>query len=259
MRKLGLPTMKYNSPRISEGEEIYKIKERIVDCFSRVDFESAKLELVKLESLVRCEDAINRQYLERQNAVLAFKLKKIDAEEFCRRTIKAFQETYAGDIKQLCRMPTLEERYSLNHLAISYWEMGKIETGIGLFQQILKSYGKSKIAQKYHFRAIIMILRNYLMMLEENGDLDEAWDIIKQEMELEMRAFRVSGLDIVSSEMMCIYEKQELEQDSKKKAIEKYLRYAFYVSDLLMKKQDNAQYERYYRANIDNNISWYSN
>lgn len=257
MRKLGLPTMKYNSPRISEGEEIYKIKERIVRCFSQLDFESAKLEMAKLELLVDKEDAINCQYLARQNAYIEFKFNKISAQEFCERTVKALQETYAGDVEQLQRIPTLEERYILNNLAISYWEMGETEKGIGLFRRLLKCYETSKVSENYHFRAIVMLLRNYLMMLEESGMLKEALEIIEKEVKLEAQAFRVGGLDVVSAEKMCIYEQMDLDSETKKKAIAKYLQYAFYVSDLFMRKRDNAKYDKYYRTNIDSDIEWY--
>ena len=210
-----------------------------------------------MKLLIDSAIAYSRQYIARQEGLLAFELKQIDASTFCEKEIKALKETYAGDIEKLYRIPTMEERYIFNNLAISYWQMGRNNKGIELLRNVLNCYEGSAVTRKYHFRSLAILYRNYLRILEESNCVDEALSIADKEIRMEIDALRAGGLDIVSSELMCLYEKMSIDEEHKKKAIEKYLRYAFYISDLYNRKTDNKIYDKYYRENIDPDIQWY--
>lgn len=257
MKKLGLPGEKYHSQRVTEGEEVYQIKKDILHYFTIHDYESAKLELEKLELILGTEDKISEQYLMRQKTMLAFELNQIDAKEFCAQTIEALRKTYAGSIEKPLRIPTLGESEIFNNLAISYWQMGEVDKGIKLFESTIHCYETSKVAKRYHFRSMALLLRNYLRLLEESGKGEHALEIGALAMRIEMSAHRGVALDFICSELMCVYEQMGKENPKMKKAVEKYLRHAFYISDLFMRKMNNQIYDEYYRENIDNSIKWY--
>ena len=257
MQRLGMPLEKYNSPPVSEEKEIYEIKKKIIDYFSIHDYEAARIELEKLSLKVESNDAITVQYLMRQNAMLEFELNQISPEAFCEKTVNALKKTYAGDLTELPRIPTQGEIEIFNYLAIAYWQMGEINKGISLYEKLLTAYANTSVIEKYHFRGLALLIRNYLRLLEESGETDKALEIAERELKLEILALRGGGMDIVASEIACVYEKMDLEENKKKKAVEKYLRHAFYLSDLFMRESDNKLYDNYYRANVNNDIKWY--
>lgn len=81
--------------------------------------------------------------------------------------------------------------------------------------------------------------------------------MIEQVILFEIEAMRGGSLDYICAELACVYEQMNIEDEEKKKAIERYIRYAFYISALFGKKENNNLHDKYYKTNIDSNIGWY--
>ncbi|MBE5888909.1 MAG: helix-turn-helix transcriptional regulator [Lachnospiraceae bacterium] len=255
MKVLGLPEEKYYNERVYEGEEVYQIKKKILYYFTTNDYESAKVELEKLALVCASENKISKQYLMRQEVMLEYEFKRIDAEAFCDGTIEALKKTYEGSVEEPVRIPTLGECNIFNNLAISYWKMGEIDKGIELYEKVIRCYETSQVTKRYHFRSISLLLRNYLLLLEESAKTERALNAAESVMRLEMMAHRGMALDFVCSELACIYGQSADEKS--KSLVKKYLQYAFYLSDLFRKENDNKIIDNYYRKNYDSTVQWY--
>ena len=257
MKRLGLPAEKYSCWQVIEGIETLQCKEQITQKLIEHDYEGTKMELEKLKLLVPEEDYMNKQYIMREEAYVDYRIKQIDIEAFTRKEKAALECTYAGRINDLTRIPTLEEVKAFNYLALAYRKGGREKECLSLYEKLLACYHRSAIRDSYHYRALTLLNRNYLLHLEEMGQNDEALGCIEDVMRLEMMAGRGHGLDYICSELMCIYEQMPLDEDIKKKATERYLRLAFYLSDLFMKKANNTIADKYYKGNFDSNVKWY--
>lgn len=258
MDRLGLPTDRYNSSRLNEGEEVSNLKKNITYLFSIHDYESAKLELEKLKLLVDVRCPSVKQYIMKQEALLEFELKQISAEELYNRTLEALAQTYAGSIDELLRLPTWEEIKIFNYMAMAYWENGNSEKGLKLIQQLVQRYEQSGVNKRDHYRAVAILSRNGVRLLEESGKIEEAHELATKEVVFELMAARGSALDFLCSEFFCIYMAMDIPNEQKEKAKEKYLRLAFYLSDLFMRKENTKTYDYYYKKFVNDAVDWYA-
>ena len=257
MKRLNMPTEKYNGSPMSDGDIVSQSKNQITQYLIKHEYEEAKEELEKLRLIVEDEDYINKQYIAKEEAFLEYRIEQIDARTFMEKTKGALIQTYSGDIEEPLRIPTLEEAYIFNYLSLSYRKNGMQNQSLNLYQKLLNCYEESKIRKSYHYRTLTIFNRNYLLLLEEMGNWEDAFTLAEDLVKFELSAFRGQALDFICSEIMCLYEKAEVEEVTKKKAIEKYLRYAFYLSDLFARKNNNIIADKYYRKYVDNAVEWY--
>ena len=257
MKRLNLPAEKYTGSPISDEDAISQAKNRITQHLIKHDYEEAKEELEKMKLILQEEDYISRQYVDKEEAYLEYKMEQIDAKTFMEKIRNVLVRTYSGDLENPLRIPTLEEAYIFNYLSLSYRKCGMQDESFHLYRKLLDCYKKSKISERYHYKTLTILHRNYLLLLEELNCCNEALITAEEVMGFELSASRGHGLDYICSEIMCIYEKAEMDEETKKKAIEKYLRLAFYLSDLFSRDVNNRIADHYYRENIDRNVIWY--
>lgn len=257
MERLTLPKEKYHSLQIREGEEVFKIDRKITLLYARHEYECAKIELEKIKLLMDTGNSINRQYLKKQEALLDLELKHIQVNDFFKRVKEALKETYAGEVDNPKRVPTIEEVKLFNYIGVSYRRQKRYEDGIHLYEQLLGCYKNSNTEPCDYYRGFILLLRNYILLLEESGRTDKALEVIRYVILYEMVAMRGGFLDYVCAELACVYDSMNIEDREKKKAIERYIRYAFYISDLFERKENNKLHDKYYKTNICSKVDWY--
>ena len=244
---------------ICDEDEVYETKRRITNYLIKHKFEDAKEDIEKLKILIEEDDFRSRQYIAKEEAYLECQMGQISAEEFRERILAVLNKTYAGSLEEIPRIPTLDESYIFNYLFIAYYRCGEQEESVKLYKRLLNAYGQSKVRKQYHYRSLSILHRNYLVLLEELGYCEEALKLSHMAMQFEMSAARGRGLDYICTEMMCICEKNIKNESQRKKAMERYLRIAFYISDLFLRKTNNTMISEYYRKNIDSEVVWYEN
>ena len=257
MEKLGFEKQKYWSSLVTDAYDVLEIKQRISNLSSKQDYENTRIELERLRFLLNENEPANKQYLAHMDAVVRFKLGVIDAKELYEQSLKALKITYTTNDEKILRVPTLIETYILNQLAIALYEMRKTEEGIELYWRIKQCMENSKLGITYYPKSLGVITENYMIMLEEANRLEESYEALLEDARGEVETFRAAGLNVCLSERMSLYEKSTLDECEKKKNMEKYLRHAFYMSDLFMKEKSNKVYDAYYRKRIDKDVEWY--
>ena len=255
MERLHRPTQKYIGPPLWDDDLILIAKEKIGKSLIQHEYEEAREEIEKLKLLVEDNDCLNKQYIEKEEAYLEFKMNHINVETFVKRIEEVLKITYSEQIEEVTRIPTLDECYIFNYLLLGYRKNNMEENAIKLYKKLLESYKRSKIREKYHYRELTILHRNYITLLEEMNCTKSAQCLAEEGIKYELQAHRGKGLDYICTELMCIFEKMNLEED--KKQVEKYLRLAFYLSDLFDRKNNNRIIDDYYKSHIDSNVQWY--
>lgn len=257
MDRFGMVVYRYNRPLCTQQKDIIEKKDKIIQLMGIGDCENAKIEFEKLKLVIDHQNMINQQYIMQVGALLDFKLGVIDADLFYHKTVEALKFTYAGGIDILLRTPTLEESRIFNYIAIALWKMGQIENGKALYQKLQNCYSSSKVNYFYHHRATSSLNKNFLMLLEISGDYEEALEYIKMEVKRDIFVFRGDGFDFLLTELVCVLQGMQMDEEKKNKAIEKCLRIAYYISDLFLKKSNNEKIDKYYKENINVTVEWY--
>lgn len=257
MERLHRPTQKYIGPPLWDDDLLLCSKEKITKSLIKHEYEDAREEIEKLKLLVEETDSYNQQYIARQEAYLDYKTNQIDAKTFRNRIEKVLDMTYPMQRETLPRIPTRDEFYAFNYLSLANSKCDMKKEGIELYQKLLACYDNSKIREKYQYPTLSILYRNYLTLLEELNCSKDAIELSKRAMCYELDAFRGKGLDYICTEIMCIYEKMDIAEEDKKKQVEKYLRLAFYLSDLFDRKNNNRIIDDYYKSHIDANVQWY--
>ena len=250
MERLNLNPEKYRGV-FQKRSELSRAKDVLGKLYIQHRYEDAKLELEKIKLLVKDTDIDDEQYIAKEDAFLDFRLKKIDASEWIARLNAALALTYKGNWEDAIRVPTLAEVQIFLYLFIAYRSMERNEECFHLFKIISECFNNSKLSRRYQYRALTLLHRNRLVFLEELGYCDEGLAWADEVLRYEHQAGRGRGLDYICSEIACIYE-----QCNKEKA-ERYLRYAFYLSDLFKRDINNKKIDNYYRKNYDSMVQWY--
>jgi len=257
MEKLGLQIGRYNGYLFTNDYTMLEQRKKINTLVSKKEREDAKIELEKLRILLDISNPVNRQYLETEDALLNYKLGMISAEEFYEKSLKTLDITYVSAENIILRIPMKQEAIILNQLAISLWQQGRVSQGTELFRRVNNCYEKGKIHMKYQLRSRGVILQNYTKALEEEGHIEEAIEICKKGLLLEIMAGKGDSIDMYLSEKVCFVEKTNLDEQEKKKAMAKYLCQAFYISDLFENKENNNACQAYYQKIIGTQKAWY--
>lgn len=257
MERLHRPSKKYIGPPLWDDDLILIAKEEIGQSLIKHEYEDAKEEIEKLKLLMEENDCLNKQYIEKEEAYLEFKMHHINAKEFIKRIEEVLKITYSEQIEDITRIPTLDECYIFNYLLLGYRKNGMKENAIELYEKLLESYKQSKVREKYNYRALTILHRNYITLLEEMNCTERAKYWAEEGIFFELQAHRGKGLDYICTELMCIFLKMNMEEAEKKKQVEKYLRLAFYLSDLFVREKNNRIIDDYYKSHIDSNVQWY--
>lgn len=257
MEKLGFEKQKYMNSLVTDDYEVLELKQKISNLSSKGDCENAKIEIEHMRFLINDDKSLNKQYLMYKDVVLKFKLGAITGKELYEQSLEALRITYTINKENLFRVPTLRETNILNQLAASLYEMKEVEKGIELYKRVKECFQKSKLNIRYYPKSLGVITGNYMIMLEEADRLEEAYMVLLEEANGNLMTYRAGGLNTCVSELMSLYEKSDMKESEKKKNMRKYLRHAFYLSDLFLKANSNKVYDAYYRKKIDKEVEWY--
>lgn len=257
MNRLGLHLGRYNGYLATDDYKVLELRKKINLLLSRKEWEEARIENERLRSLLDLTNLINRQYIETNDNYLNYKLGVIDKEEFYKRSVNTLELTYLIHKEILYRIPVKHELDLLNHIAISLWAQGEGKAGTELFERIEVCCEKSKVLIKHQLKRCGLILYNYTKALDDLNELQLADKYCKEGLKIQILAGKASSMDFYLSEKLCIAEKSIKNTEKKKKAMEKYLRQAFYISDLYKNQDNNSICDMCYRKIFNSDIEWY--
>lgn len=256
--RMGINKDLYNSFISTENFEIFEKKRELSKKVSLQQFEEA--EIIFNELVLELDDHIpeNQQFLLQYRTLLDYRMGIISGdkaligyEKALRYTMKNYGRT---SIKKI--YIARDEALLINRIAIIYKNIGLKEKAIKLLQEVMENYESSKVDEKYHSVASLIIMSNLATRLEEDGEPEQGMKICDKGINLSLRCGRGNMLASFLSEKACCLELMDKKNNSEqnKKARIKYLKQAFFISDLMKDINIRDTIEKYYINNYNENL-----
>ena len=177
---------------VCTGKDMELLEERIwvEDALAKHDYKMADRYLCRLKRKI-AEDKISRQYVERIEGVIDYRLKRIDAEEYVKRMKEVIRIT-VPNYEVYLQIETKEQAYPFTELEVMV--LVSLANGYGYIEQPLKSIqifdalllcleeGYMDLASVTKLQ--MLIERNYVMSLEESGRYQDALNKARKLLEL---------------------------------------------------------------------------
>lgn len=253
--RMGINKDLYNSFISTENFEIFEKKRELTKLLALHHFEEA--EEIFNELVIELEDRVpeNKQFLLQYRTLIDYRMKKLTEDEALYGFEKALKHTMKSyDISSFKNIYISRDQVLLiNQIAIAYNKLGFKEKAINLLQDVIFNYENSKVDEKYHSVGILLIMSNLATWLEEDGKPEQGNLICNQAINLSFRCGRGNMLAAFLSEKSCCLEQIDKinKNENNKKARIKYLKQAFYISDLMKDFKLRDTIQKYFNRNYN--------
>lgn len=140
------------------------------------NYEEAECLFQQLKARLSMEWNENRQYVTYMEACFAKEKGEISAEEVIERCVEAFRITRKNvELEQIDQVVLGRmEAMIVNHIAVTYYKMGKRQEAIAILERVRLGYENSKVDLKSHYVAMSLIYVNLSAYYEECNQFKEA-------------------------------------------------------------------------------------
>ena len=114
------------------------------------------------------------------------------------------------------RVPSVEEVFILNNIALRLKRNGRKFEAMALYRQIIAKYRKSKVSSENHAYSLAPIYLNYAGLLEECNYLKKAEKIGKDGMMRMLKVQRGESSAMYLCNLTCVYMKQRTQVRDKR-------------------------------------------
>ncbi len=240
MAKMEHDTRKNYALCTSEDMELLEERIWVEDALSKHDYAKTEEYLHMLKQKIDASE-INKQYVERMEGIVDYRLGKTTVEEFVRRMDKALKitvpdyEKYITKEKNEYVYPFTElEVLTLVSLANAYGNMEKPDKSIDIFDALLRCLEEGYMDGKSARKLKMVIGRNYVMALERitqyQQALEMAKDILASAVESNYGRMIPVMLLSISWNMRKICEEKKVNIEDTLINIRKKLRQAYYIA-----------------------------
>lgn len=253
MEKLGIDKDYYNSFISAEQFEIHELRRECSRLIHHKKYNEAEKILEKIAARIDSTIPVNKQYILFNKVLLLQEQGKIKEEEALKEAIKALELTFEyndGNFKTDALLSQKEVKI-INYIGTLYKKMNQTQKTIAIYKKVVESYESSKVSAKCHYTGSSLILANLSLILEESNQLTESMEMAKLGITQVLHCGRGSLLSNFLSNMACCLEKMD-----NKKACEKYLQQAFYISDMMKNEFLNDAIRKYYEERYEK-MNWY--
>lgn len=209
----------------------------------------------QLKSKLNMESVTNRQYVGMMENQIAYFTGKISAEEICRKD------------KELLELSVTKERlekteiYYFSHIEIILHthianvlrEMEKTEEAIKLLERVLKKTEKSAVGVEYWWNGMNATIYNLSSMLSDMDDYTGSLQYMESFKDKCMKMYDGRFLACAIGEV--VFDLGHL--NDTKKAAQRLLEQAFYLTDFYEMGRHHNSIEKYYKEYYDKEKVWY--
>lgn len=167
---------------VCTGKDMELLEERIwvEDAMAKHDYEKADSYLRRLKRKI-ADDKLSRQYIERIEGVIDYRLKRITAQRYVKKMKEVIQITVSNyevylhiETKEQAYPFTEQEVMVLNSLANGYGDIDQPQESIRIFDALLLCLEEGYMDPDSVAKLKMLIERNYVMALEEYGMYQKA-------------------------------------------------------------------------------------
>jgi len=251
MEKLGMDKDFYNSFLSAEQFEIYELRRECNRLVQYRKFAEAEEVLDRIEEIINVDIPVNKQYICFNRILFLHEQGKISVEEALTKEIEALEMTFDyndGNFRTDIIL-SQEEAKIINYIGSLYKRMNQTEKAIAIYSKAIESYQSSKVSMKNHYAGANLILANLCIALEETNQLEKSMEMTKIGIAQVLDCGRGGLLASFLANEACCYEKLK-----NKKACQKYLEQAFYISDIMkndaLKNAISCYYKNIFKTTI---------
>lgn len=227
---------------VCTGKDMELLEERIwvEDALAKHDYEKADRYLHRLKRKI-AEDKISRQYIERIEGVIDYRLKRITAQGYVQKMKEVIRITVT-DYETYLQIETKEQAYPfteqeimvLNGLANGYGDIDRPQESIRIFDALLLCLEEGYMDLDSEAKLKMLIEWNYVKALEEDGKYREALKKVKELLETVVRnnngRLIPNSLVSIAWNMQKIGQEKEGDREKILPDIKKKLRQAYYIA-----------------------------
>lgn len=237
---------------IFSGEQLELLEERdkLEAAIRKHDFFAANQHLIRLESKIG-ESVVSRQYIGKQQAVVAYGSGKMDVKEFVEKLEKNIQLTipdYKAYLEKAYPF-TEQEMDTLISLAIAYKDRGEFQRGMKILEMLLRSLEKDYLDTQCAKEGKVLINCNRVRILGMLGRHEDALALCKSTFE-EAKAcqYEIFLPSILLEASWNLLELIRFKQRNESERIDckRYLQQAFYLAKALNKEKEARIIKHYY-------------
>ena len=212
MERLGVDKSRYNGHLATSEYRAMEIDLRIENLLTRDYFKEAQKELAMLEDIVDLTEIQNIQLIQRRKNIFLDREKQVSVQQMAKKTRDLLSLTYDVDKKELSRIPFRNEVYLYNVICGLKWKMGQKEEALMEYLKAIKCFENSRIAKKYHFRSIGILVINLSDKMERINYLEDAEYWTRWEIDELLKRGKGTNIERFLSTLVCILEKRDEER-----------------------------------------------
>lgn len=239
MEKLGIEKGRYNAYAVTDSFETMEIRRRLDFLSSRNEFVKTEGELRKLEKELDMSISENIELVKDFELLIDSQFGRADIGEILKHEKNLLKGTVDFEDNIFFHIPMRNEILRINHVCIDWCKVNQSDKAHAMYENILKTMKKSKIAMKYRYFSYSLIINNYV-----RDCLEHNW--IYKELEIELLCGKASVLPFCLANIAKMLE-QRGEQESE---ILKWAKAVYYMSDLFQFNQVKSIYGEYLRKKM---------
>lgn len=256
MQKLETGQDYYNGTLDTEDFWLLEKKRKLDRAMSLKKWDEARLTLDYLKAKLDMNKVQNRRELAKAENSINFWTGKLTSEEYivlCEKALGCGREGWReeGFWKQFFTSYKVE---LLNSIVVAYGRLKKSEESIFILEHLLDFFQNSKVELEDRYQTSMTVVENLSYHYGETGKLDKCLEMCERGMKLCLesgRGVRISTFLGNKAEARNILANEALEESKK------YLRQAYYISDLMAVYTSKDYIDNYYHKNYEADIVWY--
>lgn len=257
MRKLGTEHDYYNGKLETNSYLLLEKMKEMERAMSLKNWDEADKLLEFLKPKVDMDSTQNRYSLYAAENCIHFFTGKMTPEEFVKRTEEILGCENEGWRKEEFWELTFftgSRITLLNHIALGYRRLKQLDKSIFILERLLKELDESKVCLVDRYESSMTVIGNLSTYYGEVGRLEDCLDICERGIRLCMesgRGVRLASFLGNKAEAMDLINKKPSKESKK------YMKQAYYLSDLMSDHSATAYADEYYRTRYESEVIWY--
>ncbi|MDE7272166.1 MAG: helix-turn-helix domain-containing protein [Lachnospiraceae bacterium] len=217
----------------ADDYELYEKVRLYNRCFPKGQRERALRLLDEIEKRVDMTIPVNQQFIGTGRISEQIAKGELSQEEANKQLRKLLHLTMppVDSGKRLYRVPFRMEYTIWNKMAINLRKAGKVKEALGIYEDLMQSYKKSRVLMRYHAVPGLTLYINYVGFLEVHNELKKAEVVGKEGLLHSLECCRGDMAGDLLANLSLVYGKQGLPDVE-----ETYLRYGYYLICLYHRK-----------------------
>lgn len=177
-KKLGIGWGYYQCDLEVEDYRLLEIRNKVQRSIYYQNWDEVLAGLCELKDELDITIPVNLQYIRMTEALVQYYRGEIAVEEWYEKAVEALELT-RPDFKEKVEFVTFSkhELILVNHIAIALDNMGKTESGIGLYEKVIQSFKNSRQDMESNWNKLELIFQNYGFMLAKQKRREESLEI----------------------------------------------------------------------------------